>query len=197
MRSRFIVAMLATLLAACSGTASATTPSPSAAPAPTVGSAAARTTPAPTAVARVSPAPVTPSASVGGPAQPQACALLSRDDVGAVLSGRPIAGPDVNQSGGNDCMYGVKADLSAVYLVVLDAGAFEASRAKPVSGSTFTPVGALGDDAFFVANDLVRAELFVATNDLTFAILVKNGDFTVDQLEAAEKSTAQRVLARL
>jgi hypothetical protein len=152
--------------------------------------------PSVTATAPVASSPRAGSSSSAPRATPAACDLLTPSDASAIFVGKPIAGPDTNQSGGNDCLYGVKVDGTAVYVAVLPTSAFDAAREGATSGTTIAPLSGVGDDAFFERNSLVRTELFVKKGAVAFAVLVKDFDLSVTQLEAAEQMTAQAIAGR-
>jgi hypothetical protein len=131
------------------------------------------------------------------------CSLLTEAQVSGVLGVSVGAGQHVG--GASLCGWSQPSDTSHTgKRVVLDlfgpmgsltpADRFTTAK-TPVKGITKTPVGGIGDDAYFITTPGIGTGLNVKKGSSVFQIRVYG--FSIDQVEAMEKTLAQDALAKL
>ena len=152
--------------------------------------------------AACSGATVTSSPSVGVPSasSAQACSLLTLAEVGSAISftvNQQVAGGD-----GQSCTWtfadpNAMAGFNTARLEFIDAATFSAAQHGQTVGSTVTPVGGLGDAAFFVDAGAKGTSLSVEKGGRAFTVSVLGVAYMTAQSEADEKTLAGYVLARI
>jgi hypothetical protein len=132
-------------------------------------------------------------------AHDDACTLLTRAQVTAALGTPMDAGVRVVPSVPRLCGWsepgGATIDNKRVTLTLSTTKTHDAGK-QPYQGITKTPVGGIGDDAYYVTASGLGTTLNVEKGVQAFSFSVK-GKFTVDQVKAMEKTLALEVLAKL
>ena len=128
-----------------------------------------------------------------------ACTLLTQAQVTAALGTPMDAGARVVPSVPRLCGWsepgGATIDNKRVTLTLSTTRTHDAGK-QPYQGITKTPVGGIGDDAYYVTASGLGTALNVKKGGQAFSLSVK-GKFTVDQVKAMEKTLALEVLAKL
>jgi hypothetical protein len=135
--------------------------------------------------------------AVAAPAS-DACSLLTQAQVSSALGVSVDAGkgpvPKLCQwaQPGN-----VGADLLKVDLTLIPVEGFTAAK-TPNEKTSVTPVGGLGDDAYYFATAAGKfMTIRVMKGSSAFSISVHGGKPSVEQIKAIEKTLAQEALAKL
>jgi hypothetical protein len=128
-----------------------------------------------------------------------ACKLLTQAQVSAALATSMDAGVRVLSSSPRMCGWsepgGATIANKRVTLTLSTTRAHDAGK-QPYEGITKTPVGGIGDDAYYVTASGLGTALNVKKGVEAFSLSVK-GKFTVDQVKAMEKTLALEALAKL
>jgi hypothetical protein len=142
---------------------------------------------------------------VAGVTTSDACSLLARARVSAVLGVSVSAGQRIPPAGPEICGWSQPSDTNhtgkRVMLTVFGsmgkltpADRF-ANGKTPVQGITKTPVSGIGDDAYYITTPGFGTALNVKKGSSVFQIRVYG--FSVDQIKAVEKTLAQDVLGKI
>jgi hypothetical protein len=128
-----------------------------------------------------------------------ACTLLTQAQVAAALATPMDAGvrvlPNIPRMCGWSEPGGATIDNKRVTLTLSSTRTHDAGK-QPYQGITKTPVGGIGDDAYYVTASGLGTTLNVKKGVKAFSLSVK-GKFTVDQVKAMEKTLALEALAKL
>jgi hypothetical protein len=152
----------------------------------------------------------TPAGAVVSP--DDACSLLTPAELGTVLGVSMGRGLYVNRSFSKTCTWapsgGSTQGVRYVTLNLQTAEAYEAGKkmleqveemAKPGREDqqpSATPVGSLGDDAYYLSmSDTVS--LIVRKGNAAFKVVMYGGDFSMKEKRAMEKTLAVRILSEL
>jgi hypothetical protein len=198
---RFIFILLgASLLAAC-GQATAPNANPSTstvsvpASAPTLASSNGSAT-APT-VTPIQTANSKSSAVSSTASNPDACTLLTKDDVSKVFG--QAVGEGVGKGLGGVCAYTAK-DLTFEVTVIHTGGAKYIKDTRTKLGALALDLPGVGDGSFYNTNSFINT-LFLGKGDAVYLIDVKNvpsnHEITPEDVRTKEKALAQQLLSRL
>lgn len=192
-KTMFLVALVAGLVAACSGSA-ATGAVPPVGPT-TAGTQAAATQAAPAAT--VQGAAGNPTG--GAPATLDACTLLTSAEATAAL-GEPVDPGVPPEAGARSCIFAGHpaqgVDFNAVEISLTGTGTFDPNK-KSIAGLTITPVSGVGDAAYFVSIGAGFEVLSVKKGQTTFTVSVLLKGASDTQLQDAEKTLAALVVGRI
>lgn len=127
-----------------------------------------------------------------------ACKLLTQAQVAAALATPMDTAKRVLSSSPRMCGWsepgGATIENKRVTLTLSTTKSHDAGK-QPFQGITKTPVGGIGDDAYYVTASGLGTALNVKKGAEAFSISVK-GKFTIDQVKAMEKTLALEVLAK-
>jgi hypothetical protein len=187
------LALVAGLVAACSG--SAATGAPEASGSPARGTEAVSTPAGATQIATGAGASPTGVA----PAVLDACSLITTGEAAAAL-GEPVDPGVVPTPGAHSCLFAghpaVGLDLNSVEISLTGAGAFNPNQ-KSITGLTITPVSGVGDAAYYVSMGAGHDVLNVRKGQTTFTVSVLLKGAADGQLQASEATLAASVLGRI
>jgi hypothetical protein len=150
------------------------------------------------AIAFAAVLPATMSTAHAAVSADDACSLLTRVQVSAVVN-RPVAAGAYQGTFKKTCTWNVLEaqpnSAKSVTVVFEDLGVFQANKVAPVKAIMITPVRRVGDDAYYIA---VRNNvgLIVKKGNAVFKVAVY-GDAPIDKMRAMERSFAQRIAAEL
>ena len=137
------------------------------------------------------------SSPSGAASDPDACALLTQAQVSAAL-GHSIgagqhAGPVVRMCQWTSAQAFVQLDIMGQMGSLSPTDRFNNAK-SPVGGITKTPIGGVGDDAYYITN-VSGTSLNVRKGNSAFEIRVRG--VPADQIKAVEKSLAQEAVLKL
>jgi hypothetical protein len=183
-----VLAFVAGLVAACSGSAATGAPQ---APGTQAGATEAGATEAATGAAD--------TAAAGAPGELDACSLITTDEAAAAL-GEPVDPGTVPEPGVHSCLFSghptVGFDLNAVEISITSGSDFNPSQ-ESISGLTITPVSGIGDAAYYVSMGAGYQVLNVQKGQTTFSASVLKAGASDSQLQSAEKTLALAILGRI
>jgi hypothetical protein len=179
------LALVAGMVAACSG--SAATGNPQTGGAPTGG--------APTGPTQAAPG-ATSNAPVGAPKQIDPCSLLTAAEAAAVL-GKPVDPGAPPEAGSSSCLFTTSGlSLDSIEISVTFGSDFNPSQ-KSIPGLTFTPVSGIGDAAYYVSMGAGHVVLNFKKGQNTFSASVLLKGASDSLLMAGEKSLAITMMSHL
>jgi Protein of unknown function (DUF3558) len=188
MRKKLIaLALVAGMVAACSG--SAATGNPQTAGAPTGG--------VPIGPSQAAPG-ATSNAPVDAPKQIDPCSLLTTAEAAAVL-GKPVDPGAPPEAGSSSCLFttsGLSLDSIEISVTPSSGSGFNPSQ-KSIPGLTITPVSGIGDAAYYVSMGAGHVVLNFKKGQNTFSssVLLKGASDSL--LMAGEKSLAITMMSHL
>lgn len=189
-----ILAVVAGLVAACSGSGATAAPPAAATPA---GATPVAATPA-------GATPVVPGATdtpaAGAPATLDACKLITAAEATAALGGEPVDAGVVPTPGASSCLFsghpatGVGTD--GVEISITRVKDFDPNK-KSIPGLTITPISGIGDAAYSVSAGPGFMVLNARKGQTTFSTSVILKGASDSDLLAAEKTLALAILGRI
>lgn len=187
-RSWVMLAVVAALVAACSG--SATTGAPQATGTP-AGATQAGATPIATGA--------TDTASAVAPTALDACSLITTSEASAAL-GEPVDPGAAPEPGAPSCAFAGHpaqgADLNYVEISITSAADFDPTQSS-IPGLAITPVSGVGDSAYYVSRGPGTVALNVRKGQTTFTTSVTLAGASDTRLQAVERTLALLVLGRI
>ena len=117
-----------------------------------------------------------------------ACSLLTTSQVSAAM-GTPAKGPI---PGPKNCVWNTVNGKGTTYLTLRDASAYDRFKASAQAVGEYTAVSGLGDDAFFVADNL-----YVKKGSNVLLLRAKISGNTLAQNQALEKTIAAQAIGKL
>jgi hypothetical protein len=137
--------------------------------------------------------------SAAAPLPTDACTMLTIDQINTTLDAKLVVGEHIVPSNTLLCGWsepgGPTITNKRVTLSITNPQKFEIGK-TPVKGVDKTPVGGIGDDAFYTTASGLGTTLSVKKGDFCFNLNVK-GNFPLDKVKAMEKTLAQDVLAKV
>ncbi len=187
-RTLTVLAFVAGLVAACSGSAA------------TGGAQATATQPGATqATATPIATGPTDTTAAGAPKTLDACTLITADEAAAAL-GELVDPGTAPEPGANSCLFsGHPAqgiDINAVEISITSVRDFDPTK-KSIPGLTITPVSGVGDAAYYVSLGAGMVVLNTRKGQTTFTTSVILKGASDSQLQAAEKTLALLILGRI
>jgi hypothetical protein len=123
-----------------------------------------------------------------------ACALVTPDQVGAVLGVKVGPGKPIVPSSTTLCGFGSAGAAKRVMVAIITPVMF-ANEKHPLAGIKEETLSGVGDDAHYMTTPGFGTGLSVLKSGFAFKIRVYG--FPVEQVQAKEKTLAQEVLAKL
>jgi hypothetical protein len=200
-----MIAVVAGLVAACSGSGATGSLQPGGTPAgaPQAAGTPAGATPAGATQAATGATGATGSPVGGAPSSPTACSLITQAEAAAAL-GYPVAAGTAPVPGENTCDFSGPIDkLNFVEVGVVDPAEFLPTRASVPGSFTVTPASGIGDEAYYQKDFLPNTggetsiELSVRKGQIVFVINVLDHAQTDGPLMAAEKTLALAAVGRI
>jgi hypothetical protein len=176
-----MLAIVAGLVAACSGSAGTDRPQASGVPnAPTQGAQGATSNP-----------------GGGAPKELNACTLITQAEAASAL-GEAVDPGTVPEPGAQSCLFSASAGITinSVEISITSGGGFDSSKPS-IPGLTITKVSGIGDDAYSVSIGDGYIVLNVKKGQTTFTVSVLHKGTSNDDLLAAEKTLATAILGRI
>jgi hypothetical protein len=176
-----VLAVVAGLVAACSGSAGTDRPQTSGVPnAPTQGAQGATGNP-----------------GGGAPNEPDACSLITQAEAASAL-GEPVDPGAVPEQGASSCLFSASAGITinSVEISITTGSDFDSSKPS-IPGLTITKISGIGDDAYSVSMGAGYIVLNVKKGQITFSASVLRTGASNDDLLAAEKTLATAILGRI
>jgi hypothetical protein len=193
-RTLAILAVVAGLVAACSG--SGATGAPPAAATPAGGTQAVAT---PAGATPVAPG-ATDTPAAGPPTTLDACKLITAGEATAALGGEPVDAGVVPTPGASSCLFAghpaTGIDINGVEISITDVGDFDPNK-KSIPGLTITPISGIGDAAYTVSigPGLVVLKVRKGQTEFDTSVILKGASDS--DLLAAEKTLALLILGRI
>jgi hypothetical protein len=184
-RTLISLAFVATLVAACSGSAST-----GGLPAGGTGTDTmpAAATPAGGTVAAATPA--------GAPKQLDACTLITADEAAAAI-GEPVDPGAPPEPGSSSCLFSAQAiSTNSVEITITSVADFTPDKPS-ITGLTITKVSGVGDAAYTLSIGPGYLVLNVRKGQTTFSVSVLLHGASNDQLLDKEKTLAGLILGRI
>ncbi|HVG27898.1 MAG TPA: hypothetical protein VM865_09860 [Acidobacteriaceae bacterium] len=125
--------------------------------------------------------------------EPAPCDLLTPDAIKTVIESPVQPG----QPGAGDCTWHDAKGETRGYLSLKDAADFHSLRSQMQASGRLVPVTGLAGDAFFVSSTGSSAALYTLKAKRVLLLTVDGVGYSKAQNEAAEKSLAAQILARL
>jgi hypothetical protein len=195
-----MIAVVAGLVAACSGSGATGSLQPGGTPA---GAPQAARTPAGGTQVATGATGATGGPAGGAPSSPIACSLITQAEAAAAL-GYPVAAGTAPVPGENTCVFSGPIDkLNFVEVGVVDPVEFLPTRASVPGSFTVTPASGIGDAAYYQKDFLpntggeVSIELSVRKGQIVFVINVLDHAQADGPLMAAEKTLALAAVGRI
>ncbi|HEX7491923.1 MAG TPA: hypothetical protein VF337_09510 [Candidatus Limnocylindrales bacterium] len=130
-----------------------------------------------------------------GPAEPDACTLLTADDAAAAL-GEAVDPGVVPTDGARSCLWSTtKLSTHAVEISVIGMGSFKPDQ-KSIPGLTITQVSGIGDAAYFVSMGGGYQDLAFRKGQIALTVSVVLSGKSDSDLLALEKTLALAALGR-
>jgi hypothetical protein len=176
-----MLAIVAGLVAACSGSAGTDRPQ---------GSGATTAGPQNTQGA-------TSNTGGGGPKELDACTLITRAEAASAL-GEAVDAGTVPEQGASSCLFSASTGITinSVEISITSGGSFDSSK-KSIPGLTIIKISGIGDDAYTVSIGDGFLVLNVKKGQITFSVSVLRKNASNDDLLAAEKTLAMAILGRI
>jgi hypothetical protein len=188
-----ILAVVAGLVAACSGSGATAAPPAAATPA---GATPVAATPA--GATPVAPG-TTDTPAAGAPTTLDACKLITTDEAAAAL-GEPVDPGAVPEAGSSSCLFSghpaTGISIDGVEISITGLGGFDPNK-KSIPGLTITPISGVGDAAYYVSIGAGHQVLNVKKGQTTFTVSVLKASGSDSQLQTAEKTLALAILGRI
>jgi hypothetical protein len=176
-----MLAIVAGLVAACSGSAGTDRPQASGnQTAPPQGTQGATT-----------------NTGGGTPKELDACSLITQAEAASAL-GEPVDAGTVPEPGAHSCLFSASTGITinSVEISITTGSGFDSSK-KSIPGLTITKVSGIGDDAYTVSIGAGFLVLNVKKGQITFSVSVLRKSASNDDLLAAEKTLAMAILGRI
>ena len=146
-----------------------------------------------TAATSASVAPTSAAPTLGAP-----CSLLTMAQVGSAISF--TVNTQTSDDAGQTCTWTYAdpnnmVDFNTARLSIIDLATFSKMRVAQDSGITITPVGNLGDAAFYTESGVQGTSLSVEKGSAAFTVWVLGKAYTAAQSKADENVLATEVLA--
>ena len=194
-----ILAVVAGLVAACSGSGATAAPPAAATPAGATPVAATPAGATPAAATPVAPG-ATDTPAAGAPTTLDACKLITTDEASAALSGEPVDAGVVPTPGAQSCLFAghpaTGIDINGVEISITSVRDFDPTK-KSIPGLTITPISGIGDAAYTVSIGPGMVVLNVRKGQTTFDTSVILKGASDSDLLAAEKTLALAILGRI
>ena len=178
------LALVAGLVAACSGSSGTGAPQATGGPASGV-PAATQGAPADTS-----------NATTGGRTNLDACSLVTNAEAAAIL-GKPVDPGAPPEPGASSCLFTTSGlSLDSIEISITTGSSFDPNK-KSIPGLTITPVSGIGDAAYFVSMGAGHVVLNFkkGSNTFTSSVLLKGASDA--KLMDGEKSLAMTMLGRV
>ena len=179
------IALVAGLVAACSGSSGTGGPQATGGPASEVPAAATQAAPADTS-----------NATTGGPTNLDACSLVTDAEAAGVL-GKPVDPGAPPEPGASSCLFTTSGlSLDSIEISITTGSSFDPNK-KSIPGLTITPVSGIGDAAYYVSMGAGHVVLNFkkGSNTFTSSVLLKGASDA--KLLDGEKSLAMTMLGRV
>jgi hypothetical protein len=124
---------------------------------------------------------------------PDPCKLVTVEQINALL-GTPVK---PGQQGPNDCTWRDGKGVDRVYLSLRDSKDFHALRGQMQTTGKMLPITGVAEDAFFVSSTGNSAALYALKKTHVVLLTVDGNGFSKADNEAAEKTLAIQILAKL